>query len=326
MYSEARRKKLYNRKIFSLASLTAVFALGCSLLGYIFLPFAASAYASLLCFEKKGKRIFSLLLPITFLIINILLNGFFSMEALAYPAVGLLIWFFFTKRRQKSEAAMWITLSLTIFIIISFVFLVFNLNGDVSFFAVKQYFQAVYQDIKDEFIRYLSGISAEHDGGFHYFLYTKAFAEDALHTLLLLIPAMIVVAAFLLTGLTLKLFLMFVHHYTEGAGDDFVISWSFVPTTFISYFYIVIAVFALFMPSGDNVLSVTLLNVYYAFLMIFAYVGIKFLHLLIRSKKSGAFATLVIAAVLLFIGFSSLTLFSYLGIYYSIYIQKHLSK
>ena len=74
--------------LLSLVLLTFLGAMGCMLLGYIVLPFAAAFYAALIFTEKKSKFLFSYLIPIFSVAINFLLNGPYSLEGVSFAAVG----------------------------------------------------------------------------------------------------------------------------------------------------------------------------------------------------------------------------------------------
>ena len=75
----------------------------CTLFGYIFLPVAAGIYASLLFAESKGKPVFSYLVPVATVALNFFLNGFYSLEGVAYVVVGLVIYRLYRSGKTKNE-------------------------------------------------------------------------------------------------------------------------------------------------------------------------------------------------------------------------------
>ena len=82
--------------------MTLLFGFACLLCGYLLLPLAAGFYAALLSTEKKGTRVLSYLVPLFLLVINIFLNGFYSLEAVSYVVVGAILFVGFDKRKSKA--------------------------------------------------------------------------------------------------------------------------------------------------------------------------------------------------------------------------------
>ena len=118
--------------------------IGCILLGYFMLPLAAAFYAGVLLYEKPNKRILSYVIPIVMFTLNLLLSGLFSLEAIAYVLVGLVIYICSSKNKSKGESVFWTTLLIAVLILISAIILPFDLNGSVGLISIKQFYSNLY--------------------------------------------------------------------------------------------------------------------------------------------------------------------------------------
>ncbi len=324
MHSKVKKENSYTKTLILLTLATALSAFGCILLGYLFLPFAAATYAALLFYENKTRRIISIILPVVFLVLNCALNGFFSAEGVVYVVIGLLIYLFFDRKKSKTEAIAWLTILLTLFILISAVLFAFDANESASFTALADYYYNLYTSQKTKFIDYFSSLAAKDTDGVAYFIYTREYSENLFHSFVLLLPSLIVIIAFALAGFTLKIFSSLTLKIT---GDELEIAkWTFIPSKPISITYIVLAVITMFMDSTDDIFSISLVNIYYILLSVFAYFGFKFIYLLISARKGGAYAVFLVLIAFALIGTNTVLLLSYIGVYYSMFLQKQLKK
>ncbi len=315
MHQEIQNSPSYTKNLTLLCISVIVFGFGCILLGYLFLPFAAASYAALLHYEKKTRRIFSYVLPVAIYTFNVLINGFFSLEGIIYVAIGAIFFLCNTKNRSKRETVFFITLALSIFLFLSFFALGFTLNNSLSFRALKAYYTGLYDSFKRAFISLMSSISTQDENGTLFFLFTRENAEDIFHSILLSLPSFVIIFAFFLTGISYKLYDFLRVRLFDISRKDLEL---FVPTKFLTYSYIVIAILSLFSSSGTDIFALSITNVYNVLLVVFAYFGLKITYTLVKVARGTAFAVLLILVAFALFTSTAITLLSFIGVFFAL--------
>lgn len=315
MYSDLKKSASYPKKLTVLSLATVLFGFGCMLLGYLFLPFAASAYTALLLFENKNRRILSYVIPVALAAVNVLLNGFFSVEGVVYVAVGVLIYFLHQKKRTKNESVFWVTFTISFFIVLSFVFVGFSTNSSASFGSLRDFYAGVYDSLKKIFVELISNLHTEDESGVLYYVFTREYAEDFFHSLILTLPSFVIIAAFLLAGITFKLFSMYRARILD---EESVMEWELMPPKFIAYSYIIFSILGALASSSSDIFSVSLANISNVLLAVFAYIGLKITFGIVKNARGTAFSILFILVAVVLFGGTALTLLSYIGVFFSI--------
>ena len=317
-----KKSSRYKKTIFTLSLLTAVFAFGCILFGYIFLPMASAFYAALLIYENNSKRVISYALPVIMFLINLVLRdfSFYSLEALAYVAVGVIIYLTYTRNISKGESVFWTTFALILMLVISAIFLAFETLGSFGLTPLQQFFSNLFSSYKSFFVDSLTSLTVLNDEGISFFAYNPGEAELFFHELVILLIPIIILFAFLLSGITFKIFKSIVKRNSgEECGID---SWNFMTSNLVAYFYLIIAVLAMFV-SGSGVFGLSLVSLNTVLSAVFAYIGVSFVYsLIVLRGKSPFFAvTLIIIACLIFSSFA-IQLLSFVGVYFNIVTNK----
>lgn len=317
-----KKSSLYKKTIFTLSLLTAVFAFGCMLLGYIFLPMASAFYAALLIYENNSKRVISYALPVVMFLINLVLRdfSFYSLEAIAYVAVGVIIYLTCTRNISKGESVFWTTFAITVMLVVSAIFLAFETLGAFGLTPLQQFFSNLFLSYKSFFVDSLTSITVLDREGVSFFAYNPGEAELFFHEIVILLIPIIILLAFLLSGITFKIFKSVIRKYSgDECGID---SWSFMTSNLVAYFYLIIAILAMFV-SGSGVFGLSLVSLNTVFSAVFAYIGVSFVYslIMIRGKSSFFAVMLIIIACLIFSSFA-IQLLSFVGVYFNIVTNK----
>ena len=318
--------KKYSKNMTSIAVLTAIFGIATVFLGYLIVPISAAFYATLLISENKNKRILSYILPVTIVFLDFSLNwvnGFFSEQSIAYVVLGLVLYFCYTKKRSKCECATLLTATTCIFMAIGLVFLGFNEIESPNFAALAELIKGIYYSEKNVFIEYLSSISSTDEFGIEFFAITREYAEELFHTILCIIPAIFVILAFAISGLAIKFFSAFSKNRIEE--DEINDKWMFIPSTIFTYVYITLAILSTF-ASGNDIFTLTVINLNCILLPVFAYVGVKFIYFILSSKRGGFFAIVIIAAAICLLTITAIEILSYIGAYITLATNKTKTK
>lgn len=300
---------------FALVALTLLSALGCSILGYLALPFASGFYAGVLSVEKRERRFFSYALPVITFLINFFINGLFSLEGIGYAILGAVIYFCYRNEKSKAELTFFASLLTFILVAFSLVFLAFERTEIFSFSEIKGFYYNIFTNTKEQILNLLTQLTVVNDEGVRYFAFTVSEAEDIFFSLVALVIPVLMILSFLIAGLSLII-------YDKAKSNRHLNSirkseWDFTPSNIVAYFYITISIFAM-LAEGNGVLTLSLSSLSILFMIIFAYVGIKTMYRFFSQKTSGLTAFLLIfTAILLFYSFA-IQLFSYIGAFFAI--------
>ena len=317
-----KKSSLYTKTITSLSLLTASFVFGCILLGYVFLPMASAFYAALLIYENKSKRVVSYVLPILMYLFNLVIRDFslYSLEALAYVAVGVIIYFCCTKNVSKGEAVFWTTLSVAVMLVISAVFLAFETLGSFGITPLQQFFSNLFLSYKSFFVDLLTSLTVVNKEGITFFAYNPAEAELFFHEIVILLVPFVILFAFLLSGISFKIFQAVIR---RNSGEESEInSWNFKTSNLIAYFYIAVAILTMLV-SGSGIFEISVISINTVLSAVFAYIGVSFIYSLIvfRGKSTFFAITLIVVMCLVFSSFA-IQLLSFIGVYFNIFTNK----
>ena len=311
------------RSMTQLSLFTALLAASCAFFGYITLPFAAGMYATLLLAEQGNRRIVSYVLPVTTYIVNFLLNGLFSLEGVAYVAVGIIIYLCYKNSKTKSETAFYLSLAIFIMMIISLAFMAFENVGVVRFSSIKDFYYNLYVRFKDEFLSYVTSIVTKDSEGIYFFVYTLSEAENLFFDLITLTVPMFMIFSFLLCGVSLKTFDK--SREKRLIGFERSASWRFTASKTVAVFYIIISLLNSFSTAND-VMGMSILSLNSLFMFVFAYIGFSSVFRVIRRKTSGLTSLLILCFVITFMYAFIIQLLSYIGAYIVLFAAKQENK
>lgn len=312
MISELKDTYSYRKVITLISVLSFVFGVAASFLGELFLPPAASFLAILFLFEKPNKRFLSYASPAVSIAVSLLLIGPAAIITVESVILGLIIAVCYKKSLTKAETAIYTTLTVSLF-----VFLSFYLSGAVaaeSFSpdAVKAYYVDAFYTLKQEFVKLFSEFTVTSSDGSVENLMTVEDAAFYFNAISTSFVALVAVFAFLISGLTLKLYAVLVLRYSKhGILKRFA---HFIPSSFVAVVYIVSSVLAA-LSSEASLFGIVLLNCNVILTAVFGYMGLKYIIMVIRASQRRSLAYCILIAA--FISFPSITptLISYLGVW-----------
>lgn len=266
-------------------------ALSC-VVGDIFMPGLIGALAALYLFDDKNSRRFSITVSVILLIINLaaLLFGLTaSLFGLCGIIISLIIAFSFVKGQSKSDMAYVITIIYALFTLIGCLLIPMMIEGEFSLDIVSAYYKELHDGLRTAFIEGMSefyvasGVEVDPE--------TFAAIFDLQVRLLV---AYMLIGGFAVVGLGTKVFGAIVSKYAEEKKH--ITEWRFAPTNLYAYFYLILSVATIFVMNAESALSVSVINLYYIFLVIFAYVGFNYsvAMLSMRMKKRTAFILIAV--------------------------------
>ena len=311
----------YMRVMVRYTLLTLLSALGCSFFGYVFLPFAAAFYATILLFENPAKRVVSYVLPVIVLAINFLLRGMYSLEAVAYLIVGLLICFCIRRNKSKGETAFWLSFAILVCLVVSALLLIFELSNKAGYASVSKFYSDTFNEYRKVFLDTVTSLIHEDSDGIQSFAYNLYEANLLFRELIIYLIPVAFLLSFVISGLTLKVFCRAVARNAEEDSDIY--AWHFGASNVISYFFIAVSFLAFMSNSDGSAFSYVLFTLNTIFTAVFAYIGLKSLYYIVIARgKSRFFAiVLIIIAFALFSSFA-FQILSYFGVIVNIVTNK----
>ena len=265
--------------------------------GLITLPLTAAFLGMLMCVEKK--KIASITVSAILIVGEFILGFFdyFTLTSLSSVAVAIIISAFYLKKKDKFTGAILTTLVISFMIFASAAIFIICTTEVSSVSEAYEYFLDGYNAFKDSVTS--STMEMMSQSPFYDPTFSVEYISLALDVYLNCIVALVTVLAFILVGLTYKMFCKLVGTYSENKKG--VNSWQFIPHGSFAYFYFALLVLSMFSMNTESVISVSIANLYIIFMVIFAYVGYSFSIVMLGVKgiKKPLSSIIVLALVLL---------------------------
>lgn len=314
MQISLKRKNGSTKNVVMLSIYTLLFALGCMVFGYLLLPIAAAFFALLVLCENPNKRIFSYLVPVITVTANIFVSGLYSLEGIAYAAVGLIIFAAFRRGLSKGETAFWISLAVFVLMLLSLILVFVNAKEALDIGSLKEYCANLYSTVKTQFVEAVTSVKLQVDEEVSFFAYNAYVAEALFDELLIYSVAVFSLISFFIAGITLKLFVKIANSYSSE--ETRISDWSFRTSNAVAYFYIIVSVIAYFEAAGASVFSYVVITLNTIFSAVFLYIGVKTVfHFIVSRGKSKFFAALLIIIASGLVSSFAAQLLSYIGVF-----------
>lgn len=324
MNFNANKHNTYKSNIVFLAFMTSLSALGCILVGYFAFPFAVAYYAALLWYEKPEKRALSYIIPSIVFVLNFVFNGIYSLEGIAYVAVGLIIFFCFKKGVSKGETVFYAVLATVLLLTFSAFLFAFDYTGAANYSSVELFYSKIYMECRNDFLSRVTSIVTADKLGIRYFAMNSIEADLLFRDMVYLVIPVTVILSFFLVGLSCKLFTSNLAKYSED--ETIVSSWNFRVSSLLSYFYILVCLTILFVRNSDSVFAISVSHLHLILLTVFAYVGFVCIYYLIAPFKGTAFTVLILVFACILLSSFAFDLLSYVGAYFSIATARYSKK
>lgn len=283
--------------------------------GILFLPFTSALIACLFCIEKK--KILSVIIPLVLVAVEIYvgITSYFLISSLSSIVLAIVIYACFIKGVSKSDAALISLLIVVLSIVLSVILYMCGTMADVGLGNVIERIVEATENTKQKMISYMLEIydtvgSAEES-------FSQKELEEIFDVYLDCLVAFVTIFAFLITGITYKIFSKIVLSLTKDI--DKVQQWHFVPSSAFAYFYFAIAILSIFTSNTESALDISVMNLYLIFMFIFAYVGYKYVSTVIKkSGRNSVFTSFAIIAMILIFSSFAIQILAVCGAFVSI--------
>ena len=309
-----------------LSIITVLVSAFCIFISDILLPICVALLSIVYLLDLKGKKHFSLVLSALLLILNtaslIFLNGilFSGFEAVV---LGAIIFYCFSKNVSKAETAFLLCALSSLFIILNASFFAMAARGDYSIDAVKVFYSDFYNTVKAEMVSALEALKASVSESGGAMLLTEENVVLLLDSVVSLMVSYIVIAAFVVSGFTLKIFSFAA---SRLGNKELLYGWRFKTSNLFAYFYIALFVLQIFTAGHNGLFAVAVANLSYIFCVVYAYLGFNFALSFLSQKRSVAFSfVMLLVGFLLFSSFL-VEILSIIGAFVTVSANKVLNK
>jgi len=309
----------YKSELTLLSVLTLLFGFCCLFFGYLTLPLAAGFYAALLLLEKKENRFFSFVIPLIPLVVNVFINGFYSLEAIGYVAIGAVIFAGFERKKNKAATVFMATALLLVMMIFSLALLAIDQLGTLKIAELSDFYTDLYESGKTKIIGILTSFTSVDEEGFVFYNINPSDAVDMYNAFVLSLIPVTIIFALILVGITARIFASRTKRYDDQYEE--INNWRFITSPFLAYAYI--AILALASLSSAGIVGVSLTFVSTILMSVYFYIGICVVFAFVSSKKGNVFAFFVIFAALVVFNSFAPQIISFIGVYVNNTVYKN---
>ena len=323
MKNQLKNVKGYTNTLVALSFITIVFGALTALFGEIAAPLYAASLAALYLYDTRSRRVLSIVVSLFVVGLNLILGNYVPTAAVFAVFAALVISLMYNRGMSKGECFGYVTVINAVMILVGLFALACLSTKSLSFEAVFDYYGAIYEGIVGNIIKAINeaAVTASSSG------ITQSFDEETIRTLLdavvLVLPSVLVIVAFLLSGITAKIFTFIVSRLSAKPLE--VLRWRFSTGNVFAYFYLIVSVLA-FVAMGNDGFAIVVANLHNVFMVVYAYIGFNYVHFLISRSRSSFFATAILIVAILALSSFALSLLSFIGVYFTIMKNKSISK
>ncbi len=326
-----RQDKSYPATIAILFILSVISIVSTVILGEFVLPLAIAFYAALITFEKNTHILSFICALIGFatLLIPVSIPAIWGSVAVI---CGFSLFFLFRSGNAKSDSAIILTLLISAAIVLSFVVVAYKFTDEFSLESTVKYFSGLFEELKIYLIDAFSAMKAsvsEQVGEFaspdqiEGFPISEEALSDGLTLMFNMIVSFIVVIAFLIVGLAIKLFTFIVRKNTDQNSS--IHSWKFSVPSLYAYLFLIVFLLSSFVSPFEN-FGIVIINLSNIFTFVFAYIGFKAFKDLLTKKGKRVLGILLPILGVVFLGSVVLDVLSAFGAVSTIISNKKLNE
>lgn len=285
----------------------------------IFLPVAAGVYAVFFLYDRNK------VLPGLLFAAAVILSAFLGVSSvltiLALFFSGALCAVLYRAGTDKSFAVLCLSALYLLYLFASLYALAAVSLGSAASEAVFGYYSDAIETMREQFVETITSLTTALTDGTAVFLMTAEQAEELFLSMTRLIFAFFAILAFCMTGILYKVFSRIA--VSLDAEPIRLVRYRFEPSPVFAGFYAVLFLLSLFLSGAEGSLAIALDNLFYIFMAVFAYIGIRFgFFVLARARRRG-FGIVLLIFFLLFANLMAFELFSFFGVFYTFMSRRH---
>ncbi len=282
--------------------------------GLLLVPFLVAAFVLIFILERGNKKIFSIVISALSIAIDFIFNGIFSASALTAVIAAVIIYLAMTRGfLTKGEAALTVTLIISVIIALLLLFAAFYVVGSFDFGLALEYYAELTDNMRELWIKTMDEYIAAYPDTEFSKLMTPELIVSVFDSYVSMLYSVIGVFAFLIAGLAFKLVSVFLSLFlVDKKGLS---AWRFSLSRVFGFFYLGLYALVIFF-SGTDVASIVVLNLMNVFMFIFAYIGFGFAYFFLKNRTKNKLSAVLILlfACIMFYSFA-INLLSFIGVF-----------
>lgn len=301
-----------------IAALSVVFGIISVFLSDIFAVLAVAYLAATMVFDKTPRLLLSIGASLLIVVANVLCLVFTDASILSgflTVAAGSVIAAAFRLHRSKNECVLISVTVVSLFTVGSMLLLFMRAAGSFSISAAMEVYDSVYESLKNDFINRIGDITAGMGNGNAEVVISSEDIAMMFDSVANLGIAMIIILSFAIVGISFKLFTRVVASYAKDGS--IIRDWRFCPSGVFGYFYIALYLISIFL-GEPSAFSLTVMNLYYVFMVVFAYLGYGVTVAFLSQVRSSTFAYLSVIAALVLFSSIAIQILSLVGVFFAI--------
>lgn len=310
-------KEHINQKKFmlGLAALFLLFGVGTIWGSDFFIVPMTALYALVLLYFNENK-FFCALLPLLILAASFF-DGVAAVLSVCFAlGAGVVLGYMYRSRATKFDTAFVVTAIFSLYLLVALFLSVGAITNEYTISSFTAYYEEFIEAQKVAFVNACSEFYVMDEQGANVYLFTEEVAEELFLSVARLVIAFFVIVGFLLCGLSCKIFSRIVRYAERDERE--ICSWRFLPPSLYVYFYLAAYVVSFFVVSKESVFSFAVQNVFYIFMMVFAYMGLQYLISVVFKTRRKGFLLSIIAVSIIILNISAVQILSFLGAYATI--------
>ena len=312
--NEIKKNLPYSKTVLYLFALAFFSGVLTVLIGTAVLPIGAALLSTLLFFEKRAYKpltVAVILVTVTLDTVLAVLAGTYVPTASLTLVCSVLVMFFcYRAGCSKGESAFYLTSVLVLLLGAGLVLDLFSEIGEYSLEALSAYVEETYIALREEFVSTFSELTVTLSDGSVQSLISADDAANVFDGVASVSFAFAVIFCFAIAGIALMLYRTLLLRLS--AEEEKVLRWRFSVTKPVAIFYLVVMLLSFFTGLDGEIFSVTLYNLYYIFMFVHAYIGLRFLFNLEAVRRRPFIIFLALSSIVMFTS-AALALFSVMG-------------
>lgn len=305
--------------------LTVLLGVGVVLLSeaaIFFLPFLIGLLALVFTLDRSGKRWLSLLLSFALILADLIFNPSGAVWGASAVILAAILTVWFLKNKGKAFFVGISTVILSSLMLLSVYLSAFSVVGfDVE--AANNLLKTelnILRDVLVETVTSVLSVASENEQIAS--ILSGGLVEETVELYMSMIPSFIVITALAVTAIANVVFMLAVGIVDKGRvrGADI-----FCTSSLFAVFFAVLSIFNLFENDGST-FCIALTNLYNVFLVVYAYVGFRFVAYFLGKKTHSTVlgVLIVLTASVLFGGFV-INLLSVVGVFETFAVSRMIS-
>lgn len=314
MFSKLKKSESYIKTIVILGIVSVFAGLLSVIVSDIFLPIAAALFACTLLFDQSKKKWISLVFILSLFVIFPFLDLSFLLFALIILAASFVLFFGYKKGLNKAEISLYLS---ALFIICMVGALYLTGAKEISNYsasAVFEYYKTAMDTFREQLLAELASSLTQQQGELEMDPEQITEMVEVLFVgLTNLFFALLSILGFFYAGIQIKVFTHVSRRLEEAPRPRR--SWHFGLSNLFAYFYVGVFLLSTFFGAMDSVFSITLMNLYYIFLAVFAYVGFNYAFAMTARARNKRLMQLVLIFSLVMMNVLALQILSFVGVF-----------